>query len=83
MRDQFTDQQKMQEIAKDKLADLGLDIDVKQSMKELTLPEQRIVEIARAMVGNAKILIMDEPTAADKQGSKTLLKHLRKQEEAR
>ena len=40
----------MQEIAKDKLADLGLDIDVKQSMKELTLPEQRIVEIARAMV---------------------------------
>ena len=80
---QFTDQQKMQEIAKDKLADLGLDIDVKQSMKELTLPEQRIVEIARAMVGNAKILIMDEPTAAlTSKESKTLFEALEKTRKA-
>ena len=56
---QFTDQQKMQEIAKDKLADLGLDIDVKQPMKELTLQEQKIVEIAIAMVGNEKNIIID------------------------
>ena len=61
---QFTEQKKMNEIAYQKLLDLGLDIDVKKLMKELTLSEQRIVEIARAMVGNAKILIMDEPTAA-------------------
>ena len=80
---QFTDQQKMQEIAKDKLADLGLDIDVKQPMKELTLPEQRIVEIARAMVGNAKILIMDEPTAAlTSKESKTLFEALEKTRKA-
>ena len=56
---QFTDQSKMIEIAKEKLLDLGLDIDVQKPMKDLTLPEQRIVEIARAIVGNAKILIMD------------------------
>ena len=47
-------------------------------MKELTLPEQRIVEIARAMVGNAKILIMDEPTAAlTSKSQKHYLKHLK------
>ena len=61
---QFTNQKNMNQIAKQKLLDLGLDINVKKLIKELSLPEQRIVEIARAMVGNAKILIMDEPTAA-------------------
>lgn len=33
-------------------------------MGSLSLPEQRIVEIARALAGQARILIMDEPTAA-------------------
>ena len=76
---QFTDQSKMIEIAKEKLLDLGLDIDVQKPMKDLTLPEQRIVEIARAMVGNAKILIMDEPTAAlTSKESKTLFQVLEK-----
>ena len=80
---QFTDQSKMNDIAKEKLLDLGLDIDVKTLMKELTLPEQRIVEIARAMVGNAKILIMDEPTAAlTSKESKTLFEALEKTRKA-
>lgn len=80
---QFTDKSKMNEIAKEKLLDLGLDIDVQKLMKELTLPEQRIVEIARAMVGNAKILIMDEPTAAlTSKESKTLFEALEKTRKA-
>jgi ribose transport system ATP-binding protein len=33
-------------------------------MGDLSLPEQRVVEIARALAGNARILVMDEPTAA-------------------
>jgi ribose transport system ATP-binding protein len=33
-------------------------------MGSLPLPEQRIVEIARALAGRARILIMDEPTAS-------------------
>jgi ribose transport system ATP-binding protein len=33
-------------------------------MGSLPLPEQRLVEIARALAGNARILIMDEPTAS-------------------
>ena len=32
----------MNEIAREKLLDLGLDINVQKQIKELTLPEQRI-----------------------------------------
>ena len=61
---EFTDKNELKNIATRELNNLGLDIDVSQQMKNLSLPEQRIVEIARAMVGKAQILIMDEPTAA-------------------
>lgn len=33
-------------------------------MGSLPLSEQRIIEIARALAGRARILIMDEPTAS-------------------
>ena len=33
-------------------------------VKRLSVAEQRIVEIARALAGHARILVMDEPTAA-------------------
>ena len=76
---EFTDKKLMNEIAREKLLDLGHDINVQKQIKELTLPEQRIVEIARAMVGKAKILIMDEPTAAlTSKESKTLFEALEK-----
>jgi len=44
---------------------LGLDwLSPKARMGTLSHHVQRIVEIARAMAGNARVLIMDEPTAA-------------------
>lgn len=43
---------------------LGSDIDPHSSMGNLTVAEQQIVEIAKAISTNAKIIIMDEPTAA-------------------
>jgi rhamnose transport system ATP-binding protein len=46
------------------LARVGAKIDVERRAGELTMPEQQLVEIARALGAAAKILIMDEPTAA-------------------
>ena len=50
--------------AKALLERLGSDIDPHSSMGNLTVAEQQIVEIAKAISTNAKIIIMDEPTAA-------------------
>jgi ribose transport system ATP-binding protein len=43
---------------------LSLDLDPNTKLSELTVAKQQMVEIAKALSFNAKILIMDEPTAA-------------------
>lgn len=45
------------------LGDLGFDIDPTQRVRELSVTQQQAVEIAKVLVENAKIVIMDEPTA--------------------
>ncbi|NOT62025.1 MAG: sugar ABC transporter ATP-binding protein [Acidobacteria bacterium] len=46
------------------LARVGANIDPERRAGNLTMPEQQLVEIARALSANAKILILDEPTAS-------------------
>ncbi|MDB5561971.1 MAG: putative Monosaccharide-transporting ATPase [Hyphomicrobiales bacterium] len=59
------DRKRMESDAAALLKRLGLDwLSPRVRMGTLSHHVQRIVEIARAMVGNARILIMDEPTAA-------------------
>lgn len=58
------DWKQMHKDAKALLERLGSDIDPHSSMGNLTVAEQQIVEIAKAISTNAKIIIMDEPTAA-------------------
>ncbi|CAN5765114.1 ribose ABC transporter ATP-binding protein RbsA [soil metagenome] len=48
----------------DILDELGLDIDPSKPVGELRVAEQQLVEIARALSLNARIVIMDEPTSA-------------------
>ncbi|NDL61574.1 sugar ABC transporter ATP-binding protein [Acerihabitans arboris] len=48
----------------DILAMLNLNIDPTRRISQLTVAQQQMVEIAKALSVNAKILIMDEPTAA-------------------
>jgi rhamnose transport system ATP-binding protein len=51
-------------LAQDLMARTGAAIDVERLVATLTMPEQQIVEIAKEIGANARILIMDEPTAS-------------------
>ena len=57
------DYRRMEQRADDALRRLGAKIDVRRRVKELTVADQQMVEIARAFVGSVKVLILDEPTA--------------------
>ena len=46
------------------LARVGSQLDPRRTVESLTMPEQQIVEIARALGAEARVVIMDEPTAA-------------------
>jgi rhamnose transport system ATP-binding protein len=52
------------QTAAELLARVGAKIDPETSAGELSMPQQQLVEIARALGANAKILILDEPTAS-------------------
>ena len=55
---------KMHLEAKDLLTQLGTDIDPRTEMGTLSVAQQQIIEIAKALSTKARIVIMDEPTAA-------------------
>ncbi|MDF2877874.1 MAG: sugar transporter ATP-binding protein [Clostridia bacterium] len=54
----------MHKRAKELLDSVGANIDPRTQMGTLSVAEQQIVEIAKALSMDAKIIIMDEPTAA-------------------
>ncbi|MBO4715766.1 MAG: sugar ABC transporter ATP-binding protein, partial [Verrucomicrobia bacterium] len=59
----FVNQKKMNEIAKKIFDDFGVDINPSTLVRDLTPGHMQIVEIAKAVSKNCKILILDEPTA--------------------
>jgi rhamnose transport system ATP-binding protein len=46
------------------LARIGSSLDPERLVETLTMPEQQLIEIAKAIGADARVLIMDEPTAA-------------------
>ncbi|MCF6411395.1 sugar ABC transporter ATP-binding protein [Pseudalkalibacillus salsuginis] len=54
----------MHQDAKKLLESLGSNLDPKTTMGSLSVAQQQIVEIAKALSTDANIIIMDEPTAA-------------------
>lgn len=44
--------------------ELGVDLDPKRQARGLSIADQQVVEIAKALSMNANIILMDEPTAA-------------------
>ena len=58
------DHSKQKEKAVDVLRRLGQDIEPETPVRDLRLGQQQIVEIAKTMIDEPKILIMDEPTSS-------------------
>lgn len=74
----FVSRAAMAERAAPILAELGLDISLRRQIATLSLAERQLLETARALVTNPRVLILDEPTSALEQSkSEALLGILR------
>ena len=60
----FVDRKGMESKTREILNNLGVDIDPSAEVATLTTANQQLVEISRALMMNAKLLIMDEPTSS-------------------
>ena len=60
----LVDRRKMHAIVQPYLAQLGLDISPDTAVAGLSIAQQQLVEIAKALSLKARVLIMDEPTSS-------------------
>lgn len=60
----FIDTDKMNKLADEMLTRMGLDIDVTSPVFKLTIAQQQLIEIVKAVSFDAKIIVMDEPTSS-------------------
>ncbi|MDO5287328.1 MAG: sugar ABC transporter ATP-binding protein, partial [Actinomycetia bacterium] len=60
----FTQPRRLEHQARELLDRLGLSLDPNALVSSLTVAKQQMVEIAKALSYDSKVLIMDEPTAA-------------------
>jgi ABC-type sugar transport system ATPase subunit len=68
-RGPFIRRQEMEARARPVLAELELDVGLRQPVDELSLAERQLIEIAKALLTEPRVLILDEPTSALGQGS--------------
>ena len=60
----FVQRAELEARAREALSRIGSTLDPSQSLSRLGIGEQQVVEIARALERSARLLILDEPTAA-------------------
>jgi ABC-type sugar transport system ATPase subunit len=63
-RGPFVDRAAMEQRARPVLYDLGLNVSMRQPLSSLSLAERQLVEVAKALVTDPRVLILDEPTSA-------------------
>src|SRR4051794_29226858 len=68
-RGPFVQRAAMARRAEPVLADLGLDVPLRTPVDDLTLAQRQLVEIAKALLTDPRVLILDEPTSALGRGS--------------
>jgi len=69
----FIDWKATYQDAQDILDDMGVDLPVKEMVAHLSVWQCQVIEIAKAMSANPKVLILDEPTSALAQSETEML----------
>ena len=59
----FVDRKRVQKRTEELARMLGLNIDLNKQLGLLTIAQQQMIEVAKALSLNAKIIVMDEPSA--------------------
>ncbi len=60
----FVNKKRWEKTAREALSKIGYDIDLYAKMGDLSVADKQLVAICRALLFNAKLIIMDEPTTA-------------------
>lgn len=60
----FLDDKEMIRQAQAVIDDMGIEIDARIKVEMLSIAKQQMVEICRALMSNARLIVMDEPTSS-------------------
>jgi ribose transport system ATP-binding protein len=69
----FVSQGAIQRRAAEAIRSFGIEFDLNRPMVALTIGERQIVEIVKALVRDARVLVLDEPTASLSEGEAGVL----------
>ncbi len=60
----WIDNKKMRALAIETFRELGVTLDLDEEVKNLSVGQQQMIEIAKSLLSDGEVIIMDEPTAA-------------------
>ena len=60
----FVSKKRFNEIALEALSKIEFNVDLDEMVENLTVADKQLIAISRALLNNAKLIIMDEPTTA-------------------